>query len=439
SGTRPMPSAIASCGPVTTTSCPPIRMRPRAGSIPNSARATSVRPAPTRPNQPSTSPWCTLKLTPSRSSTARTSSPIDAAPPRSTTTSRPAIWRTSSSRGVDFASTVATFSPSRITVARSEIDWISFRRCDTNSCVTPRDFALRQRRGRLVQRQHLGLERERAHDLHELLLRDREARYRQRRVVVEPEIVQPPLRVRLEDRRPQPCIGPEEDVFRDREVLAERGLLRDEADAELVRVMGGVDAHGDSIQDDFSRVGRDDPAEDLEQRRLARAVGADQRVDLAGLDVEAHAAHRVDAAVGLRDAAEREHYLGAPYLSAQVFLKAARLSFVTSSSLPLMRPSAPACTGLPSARSFSSRTLCSPQPQRSCASSIAALPFSIYCQPFGSASHDTTLHLAGSIGSSPLSPNTAQPPTSTIPARSGYVPTAPASCWIASCRSSLHL
>ena len=40
----------------------------------------------------------------------------------------------------------------------------------------------------------------------------------------------------------------------------------------------------------------------VEQRRLARAVGADQPVDLALVDVEVAALQRVDAAVGLRDA-----------------------------------------------------------------------------------------------------------------------------------------
>ena len=49
------------------------------------------------------------------------------------------------------------------------------------------------------------------------------------------------------------------------------------------------------------------PDEDLHQRRFAGAVLAEQRRDLAAMDVEVHALERMDAAVGLGDVARGEH------------------------------------------------------------------------------------------------------------------------------------
>ena len=52
-------------------------------------------------------------------------------------------------------------------------------------------------------------------------------------------------------------------------------------------------------------VGPHDPAEHLDQRRLPRAVLAQERVDLAGPQVEIDPVQRHHAAVPLRHAAER--------------------------------------------------------------------------------------------------------------------------------------
>jgi hypothetical protein len=49
-----------------------------------------------------------------------------------------------------------------------------------------------------------------------------------------------------------------------------------------------------------------DPGQDLHDRRLAGAVLADERMNGRGVDVEADAGERADAAVALRDAAERQ-------------------------------------------------------------------------------------------------------------------------------------
>jgi hypothetical protein len=45
-----------------------------------------------------------------------------------------------------------------------------------------------------------------------------------------------------------------------------------------------------------------EPGEDLDQRRLARAVLADECVDLPGADIEVHVAQSLHAREGLADA-----------------------------------------------------------------------------------------------------------------------------------------
>ena len=57
-------------------------------------------------------------------------------------------------------------------------------------------------------------------------------------------------------------------------------------------------------------VGFDGPGDDLDQRALARAVLAEQRVHLAGPQVKAHPAQGADAGVGLLDLTELEQRNG---------------------------------------------------------------------------------------------------------------------------------
>ena len=89
-----------------------------------------------------------------------------------------------------------------------------------------------------------------------------------------------------------------EQVLRDRHPREERELLKDHADAvgagsgcDRVRDVLAVEAHD-------ARLGSDDAAEDLDQRALAGAVLADERVYLAELSGQvacgegAHAAER---------------------------------------------------------------------------------------------------------------------------------------------------
>ena len=62
-----------------------------------------------------------------------------------------------------------------------------------------------------------------------------------------------------------------------------------------------------AIQLDGAAVGRVEAGDEIEQRGLSRAVRPDQRVDLAGADLQARIGDRANAAEGLGDAAHVEH------------------------------------------------------------------------------------------------------------------------------------
>ena len=75
-----------------------------------------------------------------------------------------------------------------------------------------------------------------------------------------------------------------EDVLRDRQERHQGEFLVDDDDAELLAVGDALEAALLALVIDLARIGavRIDAAQNLHQRRLAGAVLADQRVDLAG-------------------------------------------------------------------------------------------------------------------------------------------------------------
>ena len=84
----------------------------------------------------------------------------------------------------------------------------------------------------------------------------------------------------------------EHDVLPDREVVGEQEVLEDHADAGRDRVGRRAEVLFDAVDDDRALVGPVGAVERLHQRRLARAVLADDGVDRAGANRE------VDAVVG---------------------------------------------------------------------------------------------------------------------------------------------
>ena len=96
------------------------------------------------------------------------------------------------------------------------------------------------------------------------------------------------------------------DVVGDREVGDQRQLLEDAGDAG--RMGRGRRCKRDrlAVEQHAALVGRDDARHDLDQRRLAGAVLAEDRVNAAGLDHEVGVLQRAHAAVALGDALHDE-------------------------------------------------------------------------------------------------------------------------------------
>ena len=91
------------------------------------------------------------------------------------------------------------------------------------------------------------------------------------------------------------------DVLGDRHPIHQAEILMDEGDGQ------GIDAGADGmpVKDDLAGIGRVDPRQDLDQRRLARAILAEQRMDLARPDVEIHMVESQRAGKALGQARRR--------------------------------------------------------------------------------------------------------------------------------------
>src|SRR5262249_18226148 len=78
----------------------------------------------------------------------------------------------------------------------------------------------------------------------------------------------------------------EDDVLRDRELGHDGALLVDDGDSEILATRDAVDDDCLPVDADFPGVWLENAGKHLDQRALARAVLADDRVRLAGTDVE---------------------------------------------------------------------------------------------------------------------------------------------------------
>ena len=198
-------------------------MPPSSGSMPKTARASSVRPAPISPASPRISPRRTVEVDRARrpgGGARRPRSPGSARPAPPPAGGRSTSGRARSSAGSSprarsrRAPRCPTTRPSRSTTTRSAQAVTSPSRCEMKMTLTPdaRRSATTleqplglgdgQARGRLVHDDEPALERQRLGDLDELALRDRQPRHRRRRREVHPE----PGEDRL-DRRREPRAG----------------------------------------------------------------------------------------------------------------------------------------------------------------------------------------------------------------------------------------
>ncbi len=174
---------------------------------------------------------------------------------------------------------------------------------------------------RLVQRQELGLRGERTRDLEPALVAVREMLRERVGALRDADVVEQLVGALLdrlflgaglrvaEDRAEHVRVRAH--VATDHHVL-ERGQVREQADVlerprdaalgDLVRLEPGERL---AVEDELAVVLLIDAGQHVEETRLAGAVGADQPVDLAVADREAHVRERVDAAEALADSLRR--------------------------------------------------------------------------------------------------------------------------------------
>jgi hypothetical protein len=69
------------------------------------------------------------------------------------------------------------------------------------------------------------------------------------------------------------------DVLRHRQIVEQRKMLKHHPDAERGGVIGTVQRDEPTLPADIAGIGGQQPIEDLDERRFARAVLAEQRVD----------------------------------------------------------------------------------------------------------------------------------------------------------------
>ena len=167
----------------------------------------------------------------------------------------------------------------------------------------PVDLGLRERGRRLVHHDHARVGRERLGDLDDLLIGDREPARDAVGIELDAELVEeqlhlaphaPPVDAPAAAQR----LRADEDVLRDRQVGEERGLLEDDGDAGCVRLRGRVEDDLDAVQQHAAAVGPVHAGEDLDERGLAGAVLADERVRLAAAQLDPavlERAHRAEA------------------------------------------------------------------------------------------------------------------------------------------------
>ena len=163
-----------------------------------------------------------------------------------------------------------------------------------------------ERAERLVEQQHARLHRERARERDALALPAGELGRHAPREPLELDQVEQLVHARLDLRllraaRAVLHAQAEGDVLEHVHVSEQRVVLEHEADPAVARAArGGVLA----VERDRARVGVLEPGDQAQQGRLARARRAEQRDELAGLDVQRHVAQRGEVAEALPDLAD---------------------------------------------------------------------------------------------------------------------------------------
>ena len=214
-------------------------------------------------------------------------------------TARPTMWRTRVAVVSSEVRAVITCRPSRKTVARSHSSKTSSSRWLTNSTATPRSRVWRtmakSRSTSWAESDAVGSSRTSTRASNESALAISISCWSaiERPRTSAPGSIRTPRpgedgRGRAAHRAPvhrrEAAAGrvAHEDVLGDGQVREEARLLVDDGDAQRSGVGGPVQLRRRPVEEDRAGVGLVDAGQDLDQRALAGAVLADERVDLAG-------------------------------------------------------------------------------------------------------------------------------------------------------------
>ena len=161
----------------------------------------------------------------------------------------------------------------------------------------PADLLRGEHRGRLVHDQQLRVEQQAAYDLDALALTDRQRMHRA--IGIERQAIGGADAADAfgETRRTLRPVKAERYVLEHRHGLEQREMLEHHADAERPGLLRACHDHPRAIPGDRALVRLQDAKDGLDQGRLAGAVLAEKRVDLAGPD------HEIDVGIG-HDAGE---------------------------------------------------------------------------------------------------------------------------------------
>ena len=189
------------------------------------------------------------------------------------------------------------------------------------------DLVVVEARGRLVEQQQLGAAGERAGELDALAHREGQPPGGQARMGLEVherdqllgalgDAALLGLRLRQaqrvgEEARRGAAVAADLDVVEHRHAVEQRHVLEGAADADARDGMARLAEDGAALEQDVAVVGHVEARQAVEERGLARAVGADQAGDLAGRHVEGDAVQRHDAAEADRYGAHAQQRFGA--------------------------------------------------------------------------------------------------------------------------------
>jgi hypothetical protein len=169
-------------------------------------------------------------------------------------------------------------------------------------------FLRRKDRRRLVEDQDIRPVIERLQNFHPLLQPDRQigdhrVEWHAESVILR-QFLQRPPRLPHSPREMNAAFDAKHDVFEHREILHQHEMLVHHPDAGGDRGVRRVDVDAFSPHQNLAGVGTMKTVDDVHQRRLARAVFADQSVDASGRDGKIDGAIRVHGAESFFDAAQ---------------------------------------------------------------------------------------------------------------------------------------